>query len=199
MSLETRALMVEVATVLFFKQGVDKTSISQITKSAGASKSLFYHYFESKDTLLKEIIRKGTEDIMAIHKEMTTGPKMTEEDMVSLSREIAIEMKKRQDIIRIIHQELLANTFDQGTMFTQLDYFFEYAKERASAYFPDADRDHMKFVIEFIFFGCIVYHQYMIYEEFMSKKFNYDKDEMWEVFLELYQENYLTQLAERLI
>ena len=32
-----------------------------------------------------------------------------------------------------------------------------------------------------------------------TKKFNYDKDEMWEVFLELYQENYLTQLAKRLI
>ncbi|MEO1263079.1 MAG: TetR/AcrR family transcriptional regulator [Bacteroidota bacterium] len=48
------------ALELFAHNGYGHTSISQIAKAAGISKGLMYNYYESKEELLKAIVRKGT-------------------------------------------------------------------------------------------------------------------------------------------
>lgn len=49
---ERKRTFVEVATRLFFENGVESTTMQQIAKEAGVSYGLFYHYFRSKDDLL---------------------------------------------------------------------------------------------------------------------------------------------------
>lgn len=46
------------ALELFAHNGYGHTSISQIAKAAGISKGLMYNYYESKEDLLKSIVRK---------------------------------------------------------------------------------------------------------------------------------------------
>lgn len=41
---------------LFFTNGIEKTSISSITKSLNISKGLFYYYFDSKDSLIEAVM-----------------------------------------------------------------------------------------------------------------------------------------------
>ena len=47
----------------FAEHGYHASSINKITKRAGVSKGLLYNYFESKEYLLKEIMRKAHNEI----------------------------------------------------------------------------------------------------------------------------------------
>jgi AcrR family transcriptional regulator len=57
--------ILEAALELFAEQGYDKTSIRQIAQKANISLGLLYNYFKSKEDLLKEILVKGRQDILA--------------------------------------------------------------------------------------------------------------------------------------
>jgi AcrR family transcriptional regulator len=60
---EKRGLILNTALELFAQQGVHTTSIDQIAKKAGISKGLTYNYFESKNSILNEILKTGFDAI----------------------------------------------------------------------------------------------------------------------------------------
>lgn len=51
-SRNTKGKIVTAAWDLFYRQGYDNTTIDEIVEVSGTSKGSFYHYFESKDSLL---------------------------------------------------------------------------------------------------------------------------------------------------
>jgi len=51
----TRAALVEAAEEIFLKKGFGNTSLSEIAKRAGITKSLIHHYFGSKEGLWREV------------------------------------------------------------------------------------------------------------------------------------------------
>ena len=53
--------ILEAALELFGNKGYNSTSISDIVKKAGVSKGLLYHYFESKEELLRGMIANISE------------------------------------------------------------------------------------------------------------------------------------------
>jgi len=53
----TRARIIETARELFHKQGVRATSIDQILGASGTGKSQFYHYFSSKEDIVREVLK----------------------------------------------------------------------------------------------------------------------------------------------
>ncbi len=59
-----KALIMEAALELFASAGYHETSISNIAEKAGISKGLMYNYFDSKEELIRQIIRKGMDDIL---------------------------------------------------------------------------------------------------------------------------------------
>ena len=56
-------LIMNAALEEFAEHGFHASSINKITKRAGVSKGLLYNYFESKEALLKEIIKKAHDEI----------------------------------------------------------------------------------------------------------------------------------------
>ncbi|MFZ2100973.1 MAG: TetR/AcrR family transcriptional regulator [Oricola sp.] len=53
---EKRAALLKTAAVFFSENGFDRASMSQLAKACGVSKALIYHYYESKDALLFDIV-----------------------------------------------------------------------------------------------------------------------------------------------
>ncbi|MDH5400319.1 MAG: TetR/AcrR family transcriptional regulator, partial [Cyclobacteriaceae bacterium] len=53
---EKRQRILQAAVELFARHGYAHTSISQIAQNAGISKGLIYNYFESKETILHELV-----------------------------------------------------------------------------------------------------------------------------------------------
>lgn len=62
---EKRVLILNTALELFAEHGFHSTSIEQIAKKAGISKGLTYNYFESKKSILDEILKTGFDAIYA--------------------------------------------------------------------------------------------------------------------------------------
>ncbi len=56
-----RAQILDAAERLFFERGYDRTSIQDILDALNMSKGGFYHYFDAKDSVLKEISERRAE------------------------------------------------------------------------------------------------------------------------------------------
>lgn len=56
--LDKRSAILDTAMELIGEQGFHNTPMSQIAKQAGVSAGIIYHYFESKDDLIKELYRE---------------------------------------------------------------------------------------------------------------------------------------------
>ncbi len=56
--------ILDAALVVFSQNGFENTSMQSVSKHAGVSKGNLYNYFDSKEALLKKIIRNGLEKIM---------------------------------------------------------------------------------------------------------------------------------------
>lgn len=54
------------AAELFAAQGYDRTSLTEIALALGVSKTLFYHYYNSKDALLYDIIHTHLAHLVAM-------------------------------------------------------------------------------------------------------------------------------------
>jgi len=53
---EKRAALLATAARFFAETGYDRASMSELAKACGVSKALIYHYYESKDALLFDIL-----------------------------------------------------------------------------------------------------------------------------------------------
>ena len=57
-----RGQLLDMAEKLFFEQGYDRTSIQDILDALRLSKGGFYHYFDAKETVLREIVERDYGD-----------------------------------------------------------------------------------------------------------------------------------------
>ncbi len=55
-----RSALAQVALTLWAEHGFDQTSVASIARQAGISKGTFYLYFESKDALLLDVLRRNS-------------------------------------------------------------------------------------------------------------------------------------------
>lgn len=62
-SRDTRARLVEAARFLFWERGYAATGLSEILARADANSGSFYHFFESKDALLRTVLETYAEGI----------------------------------------------------------------------------------------------------------------------------------------
>ena len=53
-----RSQIIDAAEALFFEQGYDRTSVQDILNRLNISKGGFYHYFDAKETVLREICER---------------------------------------------------------------------------------------------------------------------------------------------
>ena len=60
-----RAEFIVAARELFETKGIAKTSIGDVTKRVGVTRSLFYHYFDDKQMLVDAVIDERVDDFVA--------------------------------------------------------------------------------------------------------------------------------------
>jgi AcrR family transcriptional regulator len=63
-SKDTRAILLNVATNLFYQKGYPNTTIREIGQKARISNSIIYHYFKNKEEMLFEIIQISSKDLV---------------------------------------------------------------------------------------------------------------------------------------
>ena len=88
--------VIEVASQLFFVNGYSYTSMDEVTRISGVSKSNIYYHFKSKDDLLAAVIDYWINHYQKLIKEAVANPSLpVEERIVSFLDSIAHEIMGR--------------------------------------------------------------------------------------------------------
>lgn len=66
----------DAARELFYTAGYDETSVATIIDKVGVSKGTFYHYFNSKDELLDDLVKHLTKTIIDALSEVVDDPEI---------------------------------------------------------------------------------------------------------------------------
>ena len=74
-----RRAILDKAAELFAEEGFDRTSISQISAACGVSKALVYHYYNSKDDLVFDVIGLHLKDLVSVV-QAADNPSLAPED-----------------------------------------------------------------------------------------------------------------------
>lgn len=74
---ERRAEIVDTAERLFHTHGYAKCSVDKIIQEIGVAKGTFYYYFKSKPDILKAIVDKTLDQIVAMAEEVAAAPNLS--------------------------------------------------------------------------------------------------------------------------
>lgn len=131
----TRDKITSTALELFANQGYHKTSINQIAKTVGVSKSLIYNYFDSKDHLLADIIEAFVDKSMKMLPEGSIENLKTADDLVDYLHVLIADVKSQPAYYRLLIMLTLQGTVKelimadimekQEKLIPQLQSFFE--------------------------------------------------------------------------
>ena len=103
---QTKSKIVSAAWQLFYDQGFDNTTVDEIIKLSGTSKGSFYHYFESKDSLIGSLAYLFDEKYAELEKQLDDS-KNAVDNMLFLTRELCMMIENNIDI------ELLSRLYAQ--------------------------------------------------------------------------------------
>lgn len=196
---DSKTAILEAARYLFSKNGYEATSIGRLAKEVGVTKSLIYYYFGKKEDILTELLAEGTDDLYEMHQKMSdSGEEITEVFMVNIMETMFEKVRGRSEIFRIIFQEFLKSAHKENPSSKYMDSFLEYIKTRAEKHFSGNEKEQIRFIIEFMFFGSMPFYMYVIFEDFFSRKYHHGQEEIREIFKELYKENYIRPLYRRI-
>ncbi len=102
----TKSKIVSAAWQLFYEQGFDSTTVDEIVRLSGTSKGSFYHYFESKDSLIGSLAYLFDEKYAELEQRLDFEQNAVD-NMVYLTRELLLVIENTIDI------ELLSRLYGQ--------------------------------------------------------------------------------------
>ena len=103
---KTKSKIVSAAWQLFYEQGFDSTTVDEIVKLSGTSKGSFYHYFESKDSLIGSLAYLFDEKYTELEKQLDYN-KNAVDNLLYLTHELCMMIENNIDI------ELLSRLYAQ--------------------------------------------------------------------------------------
>lgn len=102
----TKSKIVTAAWQLFYEQGFDSTTVDEIIRLSGTSKGSFYHYFESKDSLIGSLAYLFDEKYAELEQTIDENRNCIDA-MIDLTRELCMMIENNIDI------ELLSRLYAQ--------------------------------------------------------------------------------------
>jgi AcrR family transcriptional regulator len=108
---ERQRQLLDIAQRLFLKQGYEKTSVSEIVRTAGLSQGAFYYYFESKMELLSELV----DHILGEELQKTLDELVDRDDMdaiekiMHLNSYLTDRAHRSMEFVDFLHDEKNAN------------------------------------------------------------------------------------------
>ena len=101
---DRKRAFVEIATSLFFQQGVEATTMQQIARKAGVSYGLFYHYFRAKEDLLTEAVEQMSL-LPAFLEYLSRHEKPLENHLIGFAKFYLDALKSHREIVWLVFTE----------------------------------------------------------------------------------------------
>ena len=109
----TRSAILSRALTLFSQKGYAGTSMSDLAQGLGLSKAAIYHHFDSKESILKNLVGSTFTDIDALVSEYEKLP-AEEIDPSKVLRRFAESVFTHKEVIHIVLSQLPVEMKDKG-------------------------------------------------------------------------------------
>ncbi|MCM1023163.1 MAG: TetR/AcrR family transcriptional regulator [Prevotella sp.] len=90
--------LLECAYRMFIQKGYDQTSVDEIIAEAHIAKGTYYHYFQSKEAMLEEVINMMIAEETERAKSVLSAPIPVEQKLVS----VIVSLRPKQDELTIV-------------------------------------------------------------------------------------------------
>jgi len=101
-------LIMDVALEHFANEGYYRTTVDHIARHAGISKGLLYNYFESKESLLSEIIARSVSEVYTYF-DIDKDGSLSEEEFEFFVKRVVFMLKEKQSFWRLYLQLMMQN------------------------------------------------------------------------------------------
>lgn len=155
-----REQILDLAAEKFAESSYPSTSMADLARASGTSKARLYHYYESKEAILFDLLDRYTTRLMLIIAEVEAGAQrrgMSErETFAELVRAFLIEYETSHSrhIALLNDVKYLAPTQRDVVLNRQRDVVAAFARQLARAY-PDAIGRHNQTPLTMMVFGMI--------------------------------------------
>ncbi len=99
--LRTKKTIAEIALKLFFKKGLNETTVAEIMEEAVLGTGTFYNYFESKEAILKYCLAERIEYVKQTCEDIQTSPLNTRQKLSRMLHAVGITHEENQLLISI--------------------------------------------------------------------------------------------------
>ena len=132
--------LMETAFQLFSRQGVSKTSISDIAESAGVAKGTFYLYFKDKYDLHEKLVIHKSEQLFrhALEHSGYHDRADAQDKLLAIVDDILRQLQQNTLLLRFINKNLSWGVFRRAMDLTEIDYPAVF-REILGADIPDRD------------------------------------------------------------
>ena len=168
---DTKNKILDAAKTIFTSKGFDGASIDSIALEAGVTKSLLYYYFENKDAVFYEVIKKTMQNLI-IRLEEERKIKIPQNREESFICGINI-LKNEIDVLRIALSEALKSPQKTNIIFQLPALVFDEFKDEYSF----ENEEKAKFCID-----AINIITYISFKEKLKETFFLDDEKIYEIF-----------------
>ena len=101
----TRAALLEVSVALFGERGFHATTVEQITNRAGVTKGAFYHHFESKEDVLRQIHAEYADEMVRGAREVVAEDQRPIDQLRALIMRAVVTLGNYASHVAVFYQE----------------------------------------------------------------------------------------------
>ncbi len=169
--------LLEAARRLFAEKGFDGTGVAEIAKEAGVAKSLFFHYFRTKEAVLQRIYQDFFRDSEAVQSQsFPASHDAPSQDTEAFTRIMLDFLRRNEPVLRILMRENMGNSGGpsvfgvfQGSYETWKSWYSE------RGFPPLAEPDGHIFVFFFTLLPCL---SFVLFDEAFAQHFGLDKSQL---------------------
>ena len=187
-----RIKMLEAAEQVFAEKGYDGARVDDIANRAGVNKVHLYYYFESKEQILKELIKANIEKASVfISQPFDSKTSFSQERFASMVNDVFEFLSQKADFFRILTIETLKTRSSDYSIFEILDPLHQKARDSVSIIGLTPDDNQIHSLVEHFFFDMSSLLLFFTLRDKFAEFYHLDEAELAKVFRDIYQRNML--------
>jgi TetR/AcrR family transcriptional regulator, fatty acid metabolism regulator protein len=113
---EKRRLLLEAAVRVFARKGYHAARIGDIAEEAGVAYGLLYHYFSSKEEVLRSVFRDTWRALIQTIKNVAEGDDPPPEQLRKVAEILLRSLRRDPDLVRVLVLEVTRSSLLAGEM-----------------------------------------------------------------------------------
>jgi TetR/AcrR family fatty acid metabolism transcriptional regulator len=113
---EKRRLLLDAAVRVFARKGYHAARVGDIAEEAGVAYGLLYHYFSSKEEVLRSIFRETWRALITTIQSVAEGDDTPREQLRKVAEILLRSWKREPDLVRVLVLEVTRSSLLAGEM-----------------------------------------------------------------------------------